>query len=175
MIKNLSFFIIFLIFSTKVLPTNIAVVDINALIDNSKHFISISEQINNSQIEDKENFKIIEENLFKSKSELEDLRLILNEEEFNIKKNEYYTEVEKFQNLVGDYNKHYENQIINIKNTIFIKITELIQQYASKNKIDLILDKNQYLISADKININEIIYTQLNQLNIELKYEKYEN
>ena len=164
-----------LTFSTKLLSTNIAVVDINTLIDNSKHFIEISEKINISQINDKENFKNIEENLYKSKSELEDLRLILNEEEFNVKKDAYYKEVAKFENLIGDYNNHYESQIINIKNNLFLKITELIQEYASKNQIDLILDKNQYLISADKINITEIIFTQLNQLNIELKFEKYEN
>ena len=131
--------------------------------------------MNFSQQEYKNNLKNIEQNLYKKKEELENLKLIVNEEEFNIRKNEYYNEVANFENDVANFNNHYENEIINIKNIIFSKISELIQNYAIENQIDLILDKNQYLLSADKINISEKILIQLNDSIIDLEFTKYEN
>tara|TARA_Y100001970_G_C14222735_1_gene853643 strand:- start:1318 stop:1845 length:528 start_codon:yes stop_codon:yes gene_type:complete len=172
-------FYIFLIFSfiiaTKSYSTNVAVIDVNFLINNSNHFIEVSKKINNSQIKFKEKFNKEEENLFKIKEELEDLKLILSEDEFNLKKNIYYEKVTKFENDVSNFNNHYENEIINIKNIIFSKISELIQEYASSNQIDLILEKNQYLIAAEKINISQTIFEKLNETKIELKFKDYEN
>ena len=64
----------------------IAVIDINFLIDNSIHFNEISKKINRSQIQKKENFQNTEQNLLKIKSELEEAKLILSGDEFNLKK-----------------------------------------------------------------------------------------
>ena len=175
MIKFYIFFITSFIFATNVYSTNVVVIDVNSLINNSKHFLEISNKINFSQQEYKNNLKNIEQNLYKKKEELENLKLIVNDEEFNIKKNEYYNEVANFENDVANFNNHYENEIINIKNVIFSKISELIQNYAIENQIDLILDKNQYLLSADKINISEKILIQLNDSIIDLAFTEYEN
>ncbi|MBD1147666.1 OmpH family outer membrane protein [Pelagibacterales bacterium SAG-MED31] len=164
-----------MILSFKAYSTNIAVIDINSLINNSKQFIEISTKINNAQIEYKEKFQNTEKNLYEIKEELENLKLIINQDEFNIKKEEYYKEVANFENDVNNFNKHYESEIINIKNKIFAKISELIQKYAESNQIDLILEKNQYLIAAEKINISEDIFAKLNELKLDLKFQKYEN
>ena len=175
MIKLYIFFITSLFFASNVYSANVVVIDVNFLINNSKHFIEISKKINFSQQEYKNNLKNIEQNLYKKKEELENLKLIVNDEEFNIKKNEYYNEVANFENDVANFNNHYEKEIINIKNIIFSKISELIQNYAEENQIDLILDKNQYLISSDKINISEVIFLELEQSIIDLEFTKYEN
>ena len=175
MIKFYIFFITSFFFASNVYSTNVVVIDVNSLINNSKHFLEISNKINFSQQEYKNNLKNIEQNLYKKKEELENLKLIVNDEEFNIKKNEYYNEVANFENDVANFNNHYENEIINIKNIIFSKISELLQNYAIENQIDLILDKNQYLISAEKMNISEIIFIALNDSIIDLEFAQYEN
>ncbi len=175
MIKFYIFLIIFIVSVSNAYSTNIVVIDINSLINNSKHFLEISEKINISQQNYKNKFKNIEKNLYKKKEELENSKLILNDEEFNFKKNEYYNEVANFENDVANFNNHYEKEIIKIKNIIFSKITELIQNYAEENQIDLILDKNQYLISAEKINISENIFVKLNESIMNLEFTKYEN
>jgi len=174
LIKVYSFLTIFFL-STNIFATNIAVIDINFLIDNSIHFIDISKKINSSQIEIKEQFNNIEQDLLKIKSELEESKLILSNDEFNLKKEEYYKKVSIFEKDVANFNNHYENEIINIKNIIFAKISELVQDYASLNEIELIFDKNQYLIAADKININQVIFEKLNASKIDLKFTIYEN
>ena len=152
-----------------------AVIDVNFLIDNSIHFNEISKKIHNSQIQEKENFQNMEQNLLKIKSELEASKLILSNDEFNLKKEEYYTEVSKFEENVSKFNNHYEDEIIKIKNIIFARISELIQEYASDNGIELIIEKNQYLIAADTININEVIFEKLNKSKMELNFSIYEN
>ena len=175
MSKFYIFLLTFFVSTSSAYSTNVVVIDINYLINNSKHFLEISKKINTSQQEYKSKFINIEQNLYKKKEELEDLKLILNEDEFNIKKNLYYDEVANFENDVSNFNNHFEKEIINIKNIIFLKISELIQNYATINQIDLILDKNQYLISSDKIDISEIIFLELNDSIIDLKFTKYEN
>ena len=175
MIKFYIFLITFISFASNAYSTNVIVIDINYLINNSIHFINISKQINIDQLKYTNKFKSIEQNLYKKKEELENLELIINEDEFNLKKNEYYNEVANFENDVANFNNHYEKEFINIKNIIFSKISELLQNYAEKNQIDLILDKNQYLISADKINITEIIFLELNESTIDLDFTQYEN
>ena len=175
MIKISSLIFIFFLYTTYANATKVAVIDINFLIDNSIHFNEISKKINSTQIQAKENFQNTEQNLLKIKSELEDSKLILSNDEFNLKKEEYYKEVSKFEENVSKFNNHYENEIIKIKNIIFARITELVQDYASENGIELIIDKNQYLIAADTININEIIFEKLNKLKMELNFTIYEN
>ena len=175
MIKIYSFIVILFLYTFNVYATKVAVIDINFLIDNSIHFNEISKKINSSQIQAKENFQNIEQNLLKIKSELEDSKLILSNDEFNLKKEEYYKEVAKFEENVSKFNNHYENEIIKIKNIIFARITELVQDYASENGIELIIEKNQYLIAADTININEIIFEKLNDSKMELNFTIYEN
>ena len=175
MIKVYLFLIISFLYSANIYATNIAVIDINFLIDNSVQFKEVSKKINSSQIEIKEQFNNIEQNLLKIKSELEESKLVLSNEEFNLKKEEYYKKVSKFENDVAQFNNHYENQIINIKNIIFAKISELVQEHASLNGIELILEKNQYLIAADKININKVIFEKLNVSKIDLNFTIYEN
>ena len=64
MIKVNLFLIIFFLYSSNIFATNVAVIDVNFLINNSNHFIDISNKINNSQIEYKEKFKTTEENLY---------------------------------------------------------------------------------------------------------------
>ena len=175
MIKISSFIVLFFLYASNVYATKVAVIDINFLIDNSIHFNEISKKISSSQIQAKETFKNIEQNLLKIKSELEDSKLILSNDEFNLKKEEYYKEVSIFEKNVSNFNNHYENEIIKIKNIIFARITELVQEYASENGIELIIEKNQYLIAADTININEVIFEKLNKSKMELNFTIYEN
>jgi Skp family chaperone for outer membrane proteins len=161
--------------ATKVYSTTVAIVDINYLINNSKHFVEISDKINNSQLEYKKKFINTEKNLYSKKEELEGLKIILNEDEFLIKRDAYYNDVANFENDVAKFNQHYETEMINIKNMLYSKIAELIQNYASVNQIDLILEKNQYLIASDQLNIIEIIFIELNDSQINLKFKKYED
>ena len=67
MIRFYIFLLTFFVFTSNAYSNNVVVIDINYLINNSKHFIEISEKINNAQQEYKSKFINIEQNLYKKK------------------------------------------------------------------------------------------------------------
>ena len=142
MIKFSIFLIISFTIATKSFSTNVAVIDVNYLINNSNHFIEISKKINNSQIIFKEKFNKKEESLYKIKEELEDLKLILSQEEFDLKKDEYYKKVAKFENDVSKFNTHYDK----FKEIIHSYSWNYISHGTNKSATDTVR-KIYYLIS----------------------------
>ena len=76
----------------------------------------------------------------KKKEELENLKLIVNDEEFNIKKNEYYNEVANFENDVANFNNHYEKEIALVREQaqidILTKDQELGRLYKMINELE---------------------------------------
>ena len=73
----------------------------------------------------------------------------------------YNNQLTNFTILVDDFNLHYQNQIVEIREKILKEIIQLLEKYAIKNKIDLILDSNSYLIASNSIDITENINNEL--------------
>ena len=85
-----------------------------------------------------------------------------NNEKFNI-----------FNQSVLNFNNHYEIQIVEFENKILEKILEILKDYSIRNKIDLILTKNSYIISNNSINITKEILNELNKFQFDISFEKY--
>jgi Skp family chaperone for outer membrane proteins len=49
----------------------------------------------------------------------------------------------------------------------------ILKKYSEDNKIDLILDSNNYILSSNSINITDLIKDQVNKKKIEINFEKY--
>ena len=60
-----------------------------------------------------------------------------------------------FTILVEEFNFHYQNQILNIREKILKEILILLEKYAIENNIDLILDSTSYLIASNSLDITE--------------------
>ena len=78
-----------------------------------------------------------------------------------------------FNDKIQKFNLHYELQINNLKNRIVNIILEILKQYSEDNKIDLVLDSNNYVLSSNSINITDIIKDKVNNKSIEINFEKY--
>ena len=76
--------------------------------------------------------------------------------------------------LIEEFNFHYENEIIRIRETIFKEILKLLEKYALEKSIDLILDSTTYLIASNSLDITNIIFEELNGNNIDLEYKDFE-
>ena len=87
-------------------------------------------------------------------------------ENYNIKLN-------SFNETIKNFNLHYDKQINNLKNKIVGIILDELKKYSEDNKIDLILDSNNYILSSNAINITDLILDQVNKKNIEISFEKY--
>ena len=168
-------FLIFIVisFSTNALSTNIKVLDFQHIIENNINISILYDKIDKDQIFHKENFKKEELNLKNELDRIEKLKLILDSAELEKEIDNYNNQLNNFNDKIQKFNLHYEVQINNFKNRIVNIILEILKQYSEDNKIDLVLDSNNYVLSSNSINITDIIKDKVNNKSIEINFEKY--
>ena len=155
------------------LATNIRVLDFQKVIDSNTSLSSFYEEIKKDQEVHKENLKKEELNLKNELERIEKLKLILDSAELEKEIENYNNQLNNFNDKIQKFNLHYEEQINNFKNRIVNIILEVLKQYSEDNKIDLILDSNNYVLSSNSINITDIIKDKVNNKSIEINFEKY--
>ena len=168
-------FLISIFFCKNIFAQKIAVVNIQLLIDNNNKYLNKLNELENSQNKFLKNFEIEEKELSKKLKYIEDSKLILNETEINLHIEKYNTDLNKFKLNVDEFNIHYQNQIIQIRENVLKEIIILLEKYAIENSIDLILDSTSYLIASNSIDITDIINKQLENINIKLEFKDFEN
>ena len=174
MIKKLILVLFIILYSKTTLSTNIAVLDIEKLLDSNKYYQEFLLKIENNQ---KINSNIIKENeikLNKMQSEIDKSKLVLNETEINNLIKNYNIEWDKFTNLVDSFNMHYQDEIIKMRKLILQEIIVLTEKYAKNNNIDLVLDSTSYLIASNAINITNDIKNKLNEITFNLEFKNFE-
>ena len=132
------------------------------------------ERIKKDQEEHKNNFKLEESNLESEFKRIEKLNLILEPSELEKEIENYNLELNNFNKKIENFNLHYDKQINNLKNKIINIIIDTLKKYSEDNKIDLILDSNNYILSSNSINITSLIKDEVNKKKIEISFEKYQ-
>ena len=168
------FFIYFNFFCSSIVARTIAVVNIQSLIDNNFDYIETMKLIEISQLIFLEEFNIKEEKLKKMLDDIENSKLILSDNEINNLINDYNVELSNFSLKVEEFNLHYQNQIIKIREKILEQIIIVLEDYAKLNNIELILDSTSYLIASNSLDITDDINIKLKSLKIDLNYEEFE-
>ena len=77
--------------------------------------------------------------------------------------------------MIEEFNNHYQNQIVSMREAVFNEIIKLLEKYAIENNVDLILDSTSYLIASNSLDITSYINTKLQELNFKLEYNNFEN
>ena len=176
MIRLLTSVLLFsLLFSKSLFSNNIAVVDIEEIINLNEYYIKINKQIDEDQKKNSDFLLNNEKKLDYLRKEIEDSKIILDENEINKMIIDYNTELDILSNQIDTFNAHYQEQIIEIRKIILKEIIVLAEKYAKNNDIDLILDSTSYLIASNAINITNIIKKELEKINLNLEFEKFEN
>ena len=173
---KLIYLIIFFLFNClclKLVAQTIATVNIQSLIDNNANYISTINKIEKNQDQYLEIFDLKEKELKEILDNIEESKLILNQSEINIRIDNYNNQLTEFNFLIEEFNFHYQNQIINIREQVLREIIILLENYAIKNKVDLILDSTSYLIASNSIDITEFINSELTKINFILEYESF--
>jgi Skp family chaperone for outer membrane proteins len=165
--------VIVISFRTNASATNIKVLDFQHIIENNINISILYDKIDKDQIFHKENFKKEELNLKKELERIEKLKLILESAELEKEIEKYNNQLNNFNDKIQKFNLHYEVQINNFKNKIVNIILQILKQYSEENKIDLILDSNNYVLSSNSLNITDIIKDKVNKKSIEINFEKY--
>jgi len=109
-----------------------------------------------------------EKELLAKQKEIENSKLLLSEEEISKIVNKYNIEVDIFQKKINNINKNINNNIELNRNLILKEIISIVKIISQEKKYDLILDQNNYFISADNIDISHLIINNLNKQIINL-------
>ena len=152
----------------------IAVVNVQSLIDNNIIYQNLLKDIESNQQEYLKNFDLKENELRIKLKEIEESKLILSESEINLQIENYNNELSEFTILIEEFNLHYQNEIIKIRDSILNEIIKLLEYYAIENNVDLMLDSTSYLIASNALDITNIINNELNKLNIKMEYKNFE-
>ena len=86
--------------------------------------------------------------------------------DFNIEKNNFELKIDKYNSYIRLNIEFNENIILN-------EISQIVKNIAIENKIDLVLNENQYYISSDHMNISNIIIQKLNKTKLELMLKDF--
>ena len=170
----LTIFFYFYIFLNTLYAQSIAIINIQSIIDNNNEYIDIVKKIEISQEKYLDNFKKKEINLSKKFEDIENSKLILSESELNVQIENYNKELTSFTVLVEEFNLHYQNEIIYIRENILKEIILLLEKYAIENQIDLILDSTSYLIASNSLDITDKINNELKNIKLKLEYKNFE-
>ena len=175
MIVKYLFILFFLTFFTSTtFAEKIATVNIQNLIDNNKKYNEILERIDLSQKKILDSFLNKKNELEKMFSDIESSKLILNDKEINIMIDDYNNKLNNYAALVEEFNFHYENQIINIREAILKEIIVLLEKYAIQNKIDIIFDSTSYLLASNSLDITNYISEELKKIKLNLENKSFE-
>ena len=171
-IYTISSFIILI--SAPLYATQIAVINLEEIINKNEDYLLIIKEIELVQKKHSEYFNNKENKINDLLKEINEQKLLLNEIEINKLIDEYNMKLNTFTNLIDDYNLHFQNEILNIRQIFLKEIIVLLENYAIDNKLDLILDSNSYLISSNSINITKIIEEKLNKIELKLDFKDFE-
>ena len=170
----ITIFLFINIFSFNIFSQTIVVVNVQSLIDNNAIYQKTLNDIEINQEKHLKDFNIMENKLIIKLNDIEESKLILSEEEINKKIEDYNNQLSQFSAKIEEFNFHYENEIIKIREAILKEILKLLEKYALENSVDLILDSTSYLIASNSLDITININSELEKLNLNLEYKDFE-
>ena len=148
--------------------------NVQYLIDKNKIYQKTLQDIEINQEKYLKDFNSMENELATKFNQIEESKLILNDEEINIQIENYNIQLSQFSTLIEEFNTHYQNEIIKIREKILKEILKLLEKYALENSVDLILDSTTYLIASNSLDITMDINSELEKLNLNLEYKDFE-
>jgi len=159
LIKLFTFTFVFI--SAHLYANNLATINITYIIEKNIEFQNFLNNLNKEQKLMNDIFKKKNLQLENEKKEIEDLKLILNTQEINIKNNLFIKKVEEFNAEIKQFD-YYINKNIEINQNIIInKIIKIASDISNSQKIDIVFDETNFFISSDKINISKLVIEQL--------------
>ena len=159
LIKLFTFTFVFI--SAPLYANNLATINIEYIIEKNIEFQNFLNNLNEEQKLMNDIFKKKNLQLENEKKEIEDLQLILNTQEINIKNNLFVKKVEAFNIEIKEFD-YYVNQNIKLNQNIIInKIIKIATDITNLNNIDIIFDENNFFISSDKIDISNLVINEL--------------
>ena len=153
-----------------------AVIDMKVVLSKSSAFTTLQKEIQKLETSYKEEIQN-EENLLKKEQEkLVAQKSVLSAEEFKEKEDKFKQKVNKIQGKVEKIRRELESTMAKGMQVIQQEAVKHMKEIAKKEGYLLVFDANTTVISADRINISNIVVEKLNKslpkITVEKKKEK---
>tara|TARA_B100000941_G_scaffold197547_1_gene143228 strand:+ start:502 stop:1029 length:528 start_codon:yes stop_codon:yes gene_type:complete len=155
--------IFFLIFNGVSNAQNIAFIDMEIILKNSKIGISINEQIDKKTKNGQKNLKQMEEDIRKKDSQLNAQKNILSEEEFKKKLKLLNTDLQNYQRSVQENRNIINNYKISATSKLLKNLKPILAEYSIEKNISVIFQKKDLIIAKNSLNITDDIIKILNK------------
>ena len=171
--KIFAFFFILFFLSNSIFAEKISTIKLSYLIENSLEYQSFIEKLKIKKQTIFENLTKDEKVLEAQKNEIDESKIVLSEQEYNNLITIYNNEVKLYQEKIEKYNFLLEKNINFNQKKIIDEIYLLVKDISLNNKIDLVLNEDQYFIASENIDISELVLNKLNnkKLNLEILNE----
>ena len=163
--KIISLLFIFYIFQFNVslANQNIAFIDMNKIINETKAGSSILKQLNEVNNKILKKLEVEREDLKKKEIKLKSQKNILSQNDFEVNFNKLKTEINKYNEdknkIINDFNK----QKAKNTNEFLLIINKIIAEYSDTKDISIILQKKNLVLAKSELDISDEIIKIINK------------
>ena len=168
---KLVIFLFFFLISNTSIAENIATIDFQKILENSKSYTNFFNDIEKFKNQQLEIFKKIENELLEEKESLDTDKIILSKEEFSNKLNKYENNVKNYHKKVDDINNQIFTKVENAKSQISDQVIIIVQKLSIENNINIVFDSNHYVLAMKEFDITDKVIEILNLNNNKIKIE----
>ena len=163
MTKIILIVIFFFLIPFKTSASQIAIVDIQFLLQNSKEGKSLQKNLNDINEKNLKNFKKIEDEFKKKEAKIVAKKNIISETDYKKEVDAFRKEVEKYnlekRKKISEFNKNRNSKIAKLLE----KINSSLVDYANKNNISTTIDKKYIIITKSENDITQKILKVLDK------------
>ena len=160
--KKFIIFIVLFVFPTNLLAINIATINIAYILEQSTSYNNFLSELSKKKLELQKTLDSKEQDLTKLKQEIDNSKLIVNEDELNLMISNYNDQFTILDQEVKKINLFFSKNLETNKNIIIKQIISYIENISNESNIDIILTEEQYFMSSKKIDISDQIINLIN-------------
>tara|TARA_B100000963_G_scaffold97496_2_gene84206 strand:+ start:1105 stop:1632 length:528 start_codon:yes stop_codon:yes gene_type:complete len=166
--KKIFFFTLFLIsffFNTNIsnAQDNIAFIDLNIVFDNSNAGKKINKQVTDKKKKNSKNFNELKKKFDADRDKLIAQKNVISPEEYEKKLIELDSNLKKYNAKIKKENNELNQYQLKVRKKFFENIRPILEDYAKKNSIDVILKKENILIGKTTLDISKDILDLFNK------------
>ena len=142
--------------------TSIGIVDLNKILTESKAAINATKQISDIQKDVEIEIKESDEKIIAERSKLIEQQSVMAPEAFELKVQDFEKKAQKHQIDRQEKLQNLDNIVQNTRFQILEEVRPILDEISNEMGITVLLEKNSVILSADNMDITDIIIKSLN-------------
>jgi outer membrane protein len=142
---------------------NIRFIDVDYIYKNSIAGKKVNKQIESNLKKINEEFSNYKKELNEDQNKLSNQKNVLSKEELEKKSVDLETKVIKYNKIILKKKNELSNYTNNVRINFYTNLTKIVQDYATKNSIDIIIKKKDILIGKNTLDITQDLIKLFNE------------